>query len=264
MTTILFLAWGLSPAADPAAYVTYRTGTSPIILSAPHGGTLPVPGVGVRTGFAVAQFVTVRDTGSDDVALAVAKALETKTGRGPHLVVAKFARTYIDANRPADDAYEWKAAAPVYAVYHKALADAKATVAKDWGRGLLLDLHGQGADPNAIFRGTNDGKSVTHLTDRFGRAGLTGPSGVLGGLERAGYKVVPAGDSKDKEDPRYGGGYITRTYGSRDGGTVDAIQLELGTSMRSAAKRERFARDLADAVIVYAKEYLPEKPKAGP
>jgi N-formylglutamate amidohydrolase len=264
MTTLAFVALFQTPSADPAALITHRRGTSPIILSAPHGGTEAVPGAGVRTGFAVAQFVTVRDTGSDDVALALAKALESKTGRVPHLVVAKFARTYVDANRPADDAYEWTAAKPVYDAYHKALADAKATVTKEWGRGMLLDLHGQAADANAIFRGTNDGKSVAHLVDRFGRAGLTGPSGMLGRLEKAGYKIVPAGDSKDKEDPRYSGGYITRTYGSRDGGTVDAIQLELGASMRAAAKRERFANDLADAVVAYAKEYLPEKPKAGP
>jgi N-formylglutamate amidohydrolase len=255
---------GLPAVADdrsPDSLVHTVTGGIPIILSAPHGGGDEIPGVGERTGFAVDKFVTVRDTGTYDLTLKLCDAIEKKMGAKPFVVMAKFDRRFIDANRPAADAYEWKAAKPVYDHYHASLASAKKKVETDWGRGLLLDIHGQIAERDTIFRGTNDGKTVAHMIDRFGKAGLSGPKSVLGLMEAKGYKVFPNADSKDKENPRYGGGYIVQTYGSKDGGTVDAIQLELGWNQRMRSSWAKTSADLADAIDAYAKEYLPASPK---
>jgi N-formylglutamate amidohydrolase len=242
-----------------AQLVTVKSGTRPIIISCPHDGTEAVSGVGVRSGFAVDKFVTARDTGAGEIASKVADLLEKSLGGSPHVVIAKFSRQYIDANRPPQDAYEWKAAKVVYDRYHDSLAAAKNEVVVKWGRGLLIDIHGQAADRDAIFRGTNNGKTCSHMLDRFGKSALSGSKSVLGVMESKGYKVLPQAGTDDKENPRFGGGYIVQTYGSSQGGTVDAIQLELGWNHRSMMKSGEFASDLAAAITIYAKEYLPEK-----
>ncbi|MGV2432747.1 MAG UNVERIFIED_CONTAM: N-formylglutamate amidohydrolase [Rickettsiaceae bacterium] len=81
-------------------------------------------------------------------------------GGKPFVVIAHFSRKYLDANRDAANAYEHPIAKTYYDAYHAALADAKKTIEKKWGYGLLLDLHATGAKRDTIFRGTNNGKSV--------------------------------------------------------------------------------------------------------
>src|SRR5262249_40932396 len=154
----------------------------------------------------------------------LATDLEKKLGGKVHLVIAHFDRKYLDVNRPREGAYESEKAKPYYDAYHKALAEACREVKKEWGRGLLLDIHGQAADADTIFRGTAGGKSVSLLTNRFGKAALLGPKSVLGQLDRAGYKIFPANAAEDQtEDKRFNGGHIVQTYGSHQTGGVDAI-----------------------------------------
>ncbi len=245
----------IAPPTPPL--VTVQEGTLPIILSAPHGGGAPLPGVPVRKGVGVSKFVTGRDTNTDRLAEKLAAAIEKRMGGRPYVVIARFTRRHTDANRDAKNAYEHPLAKPYYDTYHNALAEARKEVVKKWGRGLLLDIHAQGAGRDTVFRGTVNGKSVTHLTDRFGRAAFVGPKSIMGMLEKKGYTVFPKCDSDAKENPSYSGGWITQHYGSRDGGTLDAIQLETGAEHRSAKNIDRFAADLADAVAVFAAEFLP-------
>jgi N-formylglutamate amidohydrolase len=258
LLALVALALAAPPASD---LVSVQVGDLPVVVSAPHGGRKPIPGCPERTGGpAVKQFATVTDTNTDLLAEKLAAAVGKRMGGRPHLVVARFERKYADANRPAADGVESDAARPHYDAYHAALKAAKEAVTKGWGRGLLLDVHGQAAEPNAVFRGTNDGKSVAHLLDRFGRPAVTGPDSVLGRFAKAGHTVVPANDSDAKEDRRYNGGHIVATYGSRDGGGVDAIQLECGATLRSRANLDKTADALADGVAAFAKAYLPAKP----
>jgi N-formylglutamate amidohydrolase len=242
--------------AEPQKFLTLWAGTLPIILSAPHGGRQPIPGVQARRGNGVAQFTTERDSNTDELAQKIADRLLLKLGSRPFLIVAAFERKYVDANRPGGGAYESVAAKPYYDTYHDALERACKQVRRDWGRGLLLDIHGQGAEAETIFRGTDNGKSVTDLEGRFGREALTGEKSILGQLEHHGYKIIPALASNDRER-RYTGGYTTRTYGSHRGTGIDAMQLEFGTSLRARANLERTASDLADAILVFAQAYLP-------
>ena len=79
---------------------------------------------------------------------------------------------------------------------------------------------------------------------------------MLGQLEQKGYKVFPPTD-KSYEEKQYTGGYIVQTYGSHRETGIDAIQLEIGTNLRKLAVLDRTAADLADAIAVFAKEYLP-------
>lgn len=251
------IATGQAPPIDKALLMV-RPGDSAIILSAPHGGTIAITGVPVREGAGVKKFATVRDDGTEVLAPMVAERLEKLTGKQPHLVVALFQRKCVDVNRPAGDAFESDKAKPYYEAYHAALAKARETVIARHGRGLLIDIHGQGADKEAVFRGTNGFKTVTHLFERSGKGALLGKGGLLGELAIRKHKIIPANDSDDKEDPRYNGGYIVQTYGSKSGGTMDAVQLELGAKLRRTPGREAFADDLADSIAAFATNHLPK------
>ena len=228
----------------------------PIILSAPHGGREAIPGVAPRRGVGIAQFVAERDNNTAELAEKVGLHLEKQFFAKPFLVVAKFERKYLDANRPRADAYEAADAKPYYDAYHRALQSACEQLRIDSSAGLLLDIHGQGAESNAIFRGTDNGQSVVVLRKRFGNDALTGPKSIFGRLASKGYKLLPD-DAGDGRELRYTGGFTTRTYGSHRGTLIDAIQLELGANFRTRENLERTAADLADAIIVFALEYLP-------
>lgn len=228
----------------------------PIILSAPHGGRLAIPGVPVRRGAGVAQFATGRDYNTDELTERVAVELEEMLHAKPFLVVARFERKYLDANRPRESAYEAAEAKPYYDGYHRALREAYERVSREWGRGLLLDIHGQGADAESIYRGTGNGKTVVSLTQRFGMDAITGPKSIFGQLQRMGYTTLPS-IKEPFQEKRYVGGYIVQTYGGHRGNGIDAIQLEIGTKFRARANLQRTATDLAEAISVFAYAYLP-------
>ncbi len=243
---------------DRGTQITVQKGSLPVIISAPHGGSQTLPDIPDRTGQGKAKFVVVQDTGTDKLAAKLADAIEKRMMGRPYLVIAHFRRKQVDVNRPAKDAYESDAAKPIYDAYHRALEEASAEVRQQWGRGIVLDIHGQAADREAIFRGTNDGKTVLHLTTQYGKAALTGPKSILGVLAAKGYKIVPACDSEDKENASFNGGYIVQTYGSWNGGMIDAIQFETGGKQRTLNNLDQTAADIAEAVAIFAKEYLPQ------
>ena len=189
-----------------------------------------------RIGKGLTNFQTVLDAHTAEMA----ELCRRRTGRQlkgkPWLAVARFERKYLDANRSAEQGYESEKARPIYDAYHAALAAACKAVKTKFGRGLLLDIHGQGEFRDAICRGTRNGKTVTLLKDRDGAAAFTGKRSVLGYLQRTGYKVMPScdADSKTKEVAKFNGGFIVDTYGSHTGYAIDAIQA----GIRRRAPRE--------------------------
>lgn len=244
--------------SNPDGLVIIEAGELPIILSAPHGGRDAIAGVSERQGDGVDLFKTRSDSNTDQLTTKAADALEKRLGKRPYTVIARFHRKYVDANRPERLAYESEKAKAAYDTYHQALARARSEVIERWGRGILLDIHGQSANKKAIFRGTQNGKTTTHLVSRFGRKALTGESGLFGQLAEQGLPVIPAVGATDREHPDYDGGYIVVTYGSRSGGTLDAIQLELGKDLRSSTAVAATADKLARTIAAFADEYLPK------
>ena len=243
-------------ANDRNKLLTLWAGTLPIILAAPHGGRHPIPGVPARKGVGVADFTVGRDNNTDELAHAVALKLGDKLGAKPFLVIAQFERKFLDANRPAAGAYESPLAKPFYDAYHRAVEDFAEKVRTEWGGGLLLDIHGQGTAVDTIFRGTHNGQTVAALHERFGKDALTGPKSIFGQLASKGYKILPDPAGSERES-RYGGGYTTQTYGSHRGTKIDAIQLEIGPHLRAKANLDRTANDIAQAIEIFSREYLP-------
>lgn len=263
LVALVGLAPAFSGAPDspkPEDFILIQKGTLPIIISAPHGGRKKVPSVPERLGRGLTNFQTVLDANTAEITEVFATELEEQLKGKPWLVVARFERKYLDANRSAEQGYESEQARPLYDAYHAALAAACKAVKQKYGRGLLLDIHGQGEFRDAICRGTKNGKTVTLLKDRDGWAALTGKRSVLGYLQRMGYRVLPNcdADEKTKEPAKFVGGYIVDTYGSHTGYAIDAIQLEVGSALREREKDRysRTAKDLATAVAVFHDEYL--------
>jgi N-formylglutamate amidohydrolase len=246
--------------AKPADLVTVQKGTLPIIISAPHGGHKKVPDVPERLGVGIANFATVLDGHTAELAAKFAAELEKQLRGKPWVVIARFERTYIDANRSPEQGYESEKAKPYYDAYHDPLVAACKAVKAKFGCGLLLDIHGQGVHEDSICRGTQNGKSVTLLKDRYGWAAVTGKKSILGQMERSGYHVLPKcdADEKTKEEPKFNGGYMVNHYGSHTGYAIDAIQLEFGSRLRATGKEgyAKTAQDLADAVAIFYEEYL--------
>ena len=241
--------------------VTTVEGKLPVILSAPHGGTKDVLGVAPRKGTGLptggSGFFAGRDGGTEELAHAISDAIQKKTGKRPYLVAAKFHRKYIDANRPPDIAYEESAAKPTYDAYRGTLAAYCREVKKTYGRGLLLDVHGQGRMKDTVIRGTRDGKTVGLLIQRYGEKAHTGPDSFFGLLRANGAKVYPD-NLADKDYATLSGGDIVHTYGSGEYG-IDAIQLEFGADHRDPKNLKDTASTVAAAVEKFAKLYLTDK-----
>lgn len=257
---VFLTSFGPCPAvADDVrgSLVLVESGDLPIILTAPHGGREAIPSVPARMGVGVELFNPRSDAFTDELTEKLAQALEKQTGRRPYTVIAQFHRMYLDANRPPPLAYESDHARAVYDAYHAAIAHARWQVIERWGSGLLLDIHGQGEQPQIIFIGTQNGETTKHIRSRFGAAALTGEAGVFGQLTRQGFSLFPPINSDEPEHAEYDGGHTVITYGSSSGGTVDAIQLELGLALRSRDTNEATAEQLATAIAAYRKTFLP-------
>ncbi len=278
---LLFAQWsGFEPILvhfeTPNPYVKTQMGNLPIILSAPHGGDLAIPNTQIRKGVGLATggsgFVVVRDTGTVELTETIALAMEKKWGKKPYLVINQAHRKYVDPNRPPDIAFEDANAKPVYEAYHKALQNACRDVQKNFQKGLLLDIHGQGTAKDTLFRGTQDGKTVTLLRQRFGEGAHSGKSSLFGQLDAKGWKVHPI-PLDGKEQAGFRGGFIVQTYGSHQGFGIDAMQLEFGNNFRLKENREKTAATLVEALGDYADRFLetqlpkqtpnPNQPKAG-
>ncbi|MBI3073715.1 MAG: N-formylglutamate amidohydrolase [Deltaproteobacteria bacterium] len=245
--------------------VVVEPGDLPIVITAPHGGTSEVTGVYQRT----ATCGTLKgDQKTLDVATKIRDEVKALLGRAPYLVAAKFGRKWIDANRsdatddPEARAYDDPNARPVHAAYHRAVRDAVDAARAKFGKAILVDVHGQSGDgqEETIHRGTRNGQTVTDLVSRCGVAALVGPKSLFGALAQAGYKIFPppgVAPDKKKENPNYGGGFTVSTYGSHNANGVDAVQMEIGVSLRTDdVKRKKLKKDIAAAVKTFYDAFL--------
>lgn len=249
-------------AAAPTELVSVQHGTLPIILSAPHGGTSRVPGSKDRTAG-----VVVRDVLTAQVTLLVAQRLTETLGAKPSFVIAQFSRKDADANRSRAEGIENEAAGAQYDAYHRSLRALVDESRLKHPAAILIDIHGQARVPDAIVRGTRNGKTVAALVRRRGETALSGPESLFGRLKAAGYRVLPdidpeRPDQNTQPETFFDGGYIVGTYGSQNEHGIDAIQVELG-GMRSD-NTMKTARDLADAIAVFYAAHVKPEPADAP
>jgi hypothetical protein len=252
-------------------YIEYRPGELPLIISAPHGGTLTPAEVPDRT-----SGTFDRDTNAEETVRAIADAFQQRTGKRPHIVISRLRRIKLDPNREIAEAAGGSALAEhAWREWHTFLAAARAHVERG-GSGFYIDFHGHGhpiarlelgyllsaADlglPDATLAGATylNRSSIRALGLRSGHSFvslLRGDQALGTLLQAAGYPSVPSRQQPTPGgDPYFSGGYNTGLYGSRDGGTVDGVQIEayFAGVRDTPQSRAAFAGALVDVLQEY-------------
>ena len=264
-----FAATAATPAAGTSyfgrnGYVEYIAGDLPLIISAPHGGTLTPVELPNRTGTGI---TTVRDTYTEELARTIGNVFQTRIGGRPHLVIMRLHRTKIDANREVSEAAQGhRLAERAWVEWHAYIEAAKHALIARHGTGFYIDLHGHGHTIPRLELGYLLGSTTLALPD----ATLDAPayenqssirtlsqvspasfpellrgSRSLGALfEAEGIPAVPSPTAPNPGTaPYFDGGYNTARHGARDGGPISGVQIESHyTGIRDTqAAREQFA-----------------------
>jgi N-formylglutamate amidohydrolase len=179
--------------------VKRHRGTMPVILTCPHDGTETPPGVQARKREATpdeCQFTIKSDLQTAFITQSLAQKILDLTGLSPYVVMARFDRKFIDANRPRSPvncAFTDPDAQPFYDEYHDRIAGFVEEIrVQNGNRGFLFDIHGKiliPADPADIYLGTDQGKS---LLPGFDRASIFTQHGLQGLLRSVRRETGPA------------------------------------------------------------------------
>lgn len=244
ISILLVFCLGLGAYAQPSSEFTLVRGELPIILVAPHGGSGILEGAPIRLkgNSNDRQFSTKKDLHTAELAELYRKEIKNKFDgrRGPSLLKSEVHRKYCDLNRDELDSSEHPQGRAAHERFHRALAVEIERLLKQHGFVLLLDIHGQSAEPEDLIVGTKNGSTIGEKTRKI----LWGPNGALKELQNQRFSVAPL---EAQARVRYSGGYIVRHYSAQQG--VEAMQLEHGRDLRSGtARRELFVSIMARAL----------------
>ena len=246
--------------------VKRHRGTMPIILTSPHGGSEIPPGVPRRDPAKAPADCTggkavnnSSDGKTNEITEAVARKIFELTGLTPYVVIAKFLRERIDANRPARCAFFDEDARPFYEEYHNRIDGYIEQIrAQNENRGFLFDIHGTGRDTHDILLGTGNG---TTFMPGFDSANLFMRHGLHGLLSAVRLQILPMpsfGYRIDPPDPTtneiLNGGFTVRNYSPR----LNCVQIEISTGIQDFdLRRNLLVEDLAFAMINFVRRYAP-------
>ncbi len=232
-------------------YIEYYAGNLPIILSAPHGGQLIPDEISDRT-----YGTLVTDANTYELTKTIMDSMIVKFEGYPHVILCKLKRTKLDANRDSSEAaQDNRYALRAWQEYHHYIEVAKKKIKKDQGSGLFLDIHGHGKNPDGFYDlrtwlgylissdeldqndeilNSNLFKSKSSISSWVDSSSysfievLRGKVSFGSILDSLGYKSLPSVNDLSPDGMRYfSGGYNTARHGSRGGGVISAIQLEL-------------------------------------
>ena len=181
------------------------------------------------------------------------------------MVINKLRRRKMDANRDRDQAsFNVDKAAEAWDEYHGYIQQTRSAI-QTMGPGILFDIHGHAKPQEWAMLGyliysqrLEDGKfsyRVASIKSLIRRRGVSNFNKVLRGsdsfgdyLSEEGFPSVPSSTYPTPLGYSYfSGGYTTRMYGSRDGGTVDAIQIESPRTFRYG-RYDHYIKALACAI----------------
>ncbi len=220
---------------------TFRPGTTPLLLSIPHAGTLVPDDIAAR--FSDAARVL------PDTDWHVDRLYDFAHGLGAGVLIARYSRYVIDLNRDPEGADLYAGAdntelvplttfdhAPIYLngtapdateiaarlsrfwqPYHRALRTELAALKKRFGYALLYDAHSIRSRVPRFFAGELPAFNI----------GTAGGASAADDLARRLLAICrEAPQAGAVLNGRFTGGYITRTYGA-PGDHVHAVQMEL-------------------------------------
>ncbi len=269
-------------------YVEYIAGNTPVILSAPHGGTLSPSAIPDRTASACGgSATTVSDANTQELVRTMQTRYAARFGTYPHVIISHLARRKLDPNRlPPEAACGNAEAAQALAEWHAFIDLARNAVIKTHGKGWYMDMHGHGhavqrlelgyllsatqldgsdasLDASSTFENAASILSLSLASPLSFSAVLRGPTS-LGTLYAAqGFPAIPSSsDPRPSGTEYFNGGDNTRRHtcsnaasplGGTTGGMICGVQIEANfTGVRdNAANRERFADVTAQVLEQY-------------
>lgn len=275
-------------------YIEYVPGDAPIILTAPHGGRLApasIPDRSEKTCGGV-RAVTVTDTNTAELVMAMREAFHERYGVYPHVVISRLSRKKLDPNRPLADAACGNAeAALAFREWHAFINAAKKQVLETSGRGWYMDMHGHGHQIqrlelgyllNAEVLNESDAKqdankaardriSIRTLMDKNPTVSLSeflsGPNSIGTLYDREGFPSVPSqSDPRPRDEKYFNGGYNTRRHtcgdeasplGGTTAGPICGLQIETNWKgvRDTPASHKRFGEATAKVLGEYLETY---------
>ncbi|GAA5134229.1 hypothetical protein GCM10023213_05600 [Prosthecobacter algae] len=265
-------------AEEVSKYVDVRPGSLPIILTVPHGGDLKPANILARR-----YGVTAKDTNTAELSLIISEELKKLYGGTPHLVICRLHRSKLDCNRELSEAAQGDPmATATWKRFHDSAEEVEKQIARSHGAGLTLDLHGHRHEDERVELGYLISGSLLNTSDealnsdpKFLRLTsvreldlrspqtfaqlIRGPQSLGAMLEARDFRSIP---SPSKPSPGkaiyFSGSYDIAAHGSRDGGTVSAIQVECPWNgvRDTEANQRRFAQALAAALGDYFKTHF--------
>lgn len=255
-------------------YVEYIAGNAPVIFAAPHGGVVAPDEIPART-----CGTTVRDSNTEQLARTLATTFFARTGKYPHVIINRLARSRFDANRDLTEASCGNAAAAVaWEEWHAIIGIATAAASAGSGRGWFVDLHGHGHTiprlelgylltnanldlPDAQLDALEASSSVRTLsrddtTTSFAQL-LRGPLSLGALFAAEGFRSVPSpADPSPSGADYFDGGYNTQRHGCAGGGVVCGVQIEanLAGVRDTGENRARFAEAIVSVTVEYLRE----------
>ncbi|HSK21258.1 MAG TPA: hypothetical protein VK912_19035 [Longimicrobiales bacterium] len=247
--------------------VEMTVGDLPVIVTAPHGGTLTPAAVPVRTDGGAPDAYTA------DVASAIVDAFASQTSR-PTVLVSHLIRDMMDVDRALPGPPVHPVARRTWREYHALLAAARVRLEDGNVRGLIVDVHGHDTGDDAVQLGylltpgdltesdfTLNGSAYmlkSSIRDAargevsFARV-VRGERSLGGVLDEAGYASVPSPARAAPDGADYlAGTFTTARYGSRDGSLVSAVSLQLPLPVRAPGpQRSAFAMAFATALDAF-------------
>lgn len=259
---------------SPSGYIEYIPGTLPLIIGAPHGGSLKPSEIKDRS-----YGVTDQDAGTQEMARLLRAALLKKTGGPPAMIISRLHRSKLDPNREIKEAAQGDPVAEqAWHDWQGFIVKAKTRLMEQFGVGLYIDLHGQRHPEGRVELGYMiSPERLREPDDKLEKATLAihacslreldqrspasfvelirGKTSLGGMLQARGFLSVPSPDvPAPKEGELYfRGGYNTDTHGSREGGTISALQIECPwVGVRDTPEhRTKFIDALSDILPVW-------------
>jgi N-formylglutamate amidohydrolase len=266
---------------DTTGFLEFAAGTAPLVIVAPHGGSLKPTTLPDRT---CAGCEVIADANTEDLARLIVEAFAKLTGKRPFLALNHLHRSKFDGNRDVGEATGSNSILDgVWSTWQSQLDSATVRAARVGGRALYVEVHGHAHAVARIELGYLLSATQLRLTDGTLAAGqamrsssiarlvtdarsgasdvalLRGAPSLGALLYAAGYPAVPSpADPAPKTGEDYfNGGYNTVRHGSLNGGATDAVQMEFNNAGLRDTAADRSA--LADALAGVLAEFLKQQ-----
>lgn len=268
-------------------WIKTKTGNMPLVISAPHGGTVAPDEIPDRT---CQGATTVRDRNTTELAFEMENQLKEQFDIQPYIVASLISRKKIDLNRDIQDATCGNSAAKeIWNEYHDQLEASIASAIEEFGGVIFIDFHGHGHEKQRLELGYllskaelkesfNDAETAKQYAGKSSLRNLMATSNglnfqeLLTGenafgtlMEGGGVPAVPSLEDPfpGSEDAYFTGGYNTRRYTSEEYPHVFGWQIEANfNGVRDSEKnRTNFAKVFSEAIMVQVEEFITDQLK---